>query len=60
MGRKNWFCLSCDKRLDGYRGKVGSHLTGAQLRGKTIDTEMVGGGMLFKNKSRIELPQFRK
>lgn len=39
---------------------MGSHLTGAQLRGKTIDADIVGGGMLFKNKSRIELPQFKK
>lgn len=46
--------------MDGYRGKVGNHLIGVQLRGKTIETEMVGGGMLFKNKSRIELPQFKK
>ncbi len=46
--------------MDGYRGKVGNYITGAQLRGKTIDTEIVGGGMLFKNKSRVELPHFKK
>lgn len=24
--KKNWFCLSCDKVLEGYSGKVGKHI----------------------------------
>jgi len=39
---------------------VGNHLIGAQLKGKTIESEVVGGGMLFKNRSKLELPQFKK
>jgi hypothetical protein len=26
IAKKNWFCLSCDKLLDSYSGKVGKHI----------------------------------
>jgi hypothetical protein len=52
IARKNWICLSCDKKLDAYKGKVGNHMISAQLKGKNIDQEVVGGGMLFRSKSR--------
>ena len=55
IARKNWICLSCDKKLDSYKGKLGSHLNIAQLKSKGIEHDIIGGGMLFKNKSRIEM-----
>ena len=60
LARKNWFCLSCDRKLEPYRGKLGNHMINAQVKSKLIDQDVVGGGMLFKNKSKIELPQFKK
>ena len=53
IARKNWICLSCDKKLDAYKGKLGPHLSIAQLKTKGIDNEIIGGGMLFKNRSRM-------
>lgn len=26
IARTNWFCLSCDKNLQGYQGKPGKHM----------------------------------
>ena len=52
IAKKNWFCLSCDRKLEPYRGKIGHHLVNAQIKGKAIDHEVIGGGMLFKNKSK--------
>lgn len=26
MARTNWYCLSCDKNLMSYQGKVGKHV----------------------------------
>ena len=26
IAKTNWFCLSCDKNLSGYQGKVGKHM----------------------------------
>jgi hypothetical protein len=60
IARKNWNCLSCDKKLEAYRGKVGTHLISAQLKSKGVDQDVIGGGMLFKAKSKYELPQFKK
>lgn len=32
--KKNWFCLSCDKVLEGYSGKVGRHIPWDALNSK--------------------------
>jgi len=53
IAKKNWFCLSCDRKLEPYRGRVGSHMPGGQVKGKTIDHEIIGGGMLFRNRSKF-------
>lgn len=37
IARKNWICLSCDKKLDKYQGKIGQHLVSAQLKAKAYD-----------------------
>lgn len=34
--KKNWFCLSCDKVLEGYSGKVGRHIPWDALSPKNI------------------------
>ena len=60
LARKNWFCLSCDRKLEPYRGKVGHHLINSHLKAKLPEQEVIGGGMLFRNKSKYELPQFKK
>jgi len=60
IAKTNWICLSCDRKIEPYKGKVGKYLISAQAKGKTIETDVMGGGMLFKNKSKIELPQFKK
>jgi hypothetical protein len=26
IAKTNWFCLSCDKSLLGYQGKIGKHI----------------------------------
>lgn len=36
IARKNWVCLSCEKSLDKYQGKIGTHLASAQLKSKTL------------------------
>ncbi len=36
IARRNWFCLSCDRKLDKYQGKVGNHLISNQLKSKTL------------------------
>ncbi len=60
IARKNWICLSCDKNLDTYRGKIGTHLINAQLKGKILDNDVLGGGMLFRSKSKYQMPQIKK
>jgi hypothetical protein len=35
--KKNWFCLSCDKVLEGYSGKVGKHIPWDALSPKTVN-----------------------
>ena len=58
IARKNWFCLSCDKKLESYRGRVGAHLNNStQAKGESLKNEFVGGGMMFKSKSKVDLPR---
>lgn len=60
IGRKNWFCMSCDKKLDKYQGKVGPHLPTSQLKSKNLDQETVGGGMTLRpSKSKVDLPHVK-
>ena len=56
----NWACLSCDKKLENFRGKVGHHLKSGNLKGKTIDVDVLGGGMMYRSKSRYEMPTLKK
>ena len=60
IARKNWFCLSCDRKLEPYRGKLGNHLISNHVKAKLPDQEVMGGGMLFRTKSKYELPQTRR
>jgi len=47
--KKNWFCLSCDKVLEGYSGKVGKHIPWDALSPK-----QTGKAQLIHNMSKIE------
>lgn len=60
IAKKNWLCLSCDKKLDTYKGRIGSHLNHNQLKGKLLESEVAGGGMMFKSKSKYDLPTVNK
>ena len=35
IARTNWFCLSCDKNLNNYRGKIGKHIVWDSMPIKT-------------------------
>ena len=40
--RKQWTCVSCDKGLDKYQGKVGQHLNWDTVASKKISPTKVG------------------
>ena len=60
IAKKNWHCLSCDKKLESYQGKIGHHLVSSQPKGKAIDNDMIGGGMMRSKSSRLDLPNVAK
>ena len=61
IAKRQWVCLSCDKKLDNYTGKIGSHIVTSQLRGKLMEQETLGGGMTLKaSKSKFDLPAVHK
>lgn len=37
IARRNWVCLSCEKKLDKYQGKIGNHIATGQLKAKGLD-----------------------
>ena len=47
--KKNWFCLSCDKVLEGCSGKVGKHIPWDALSPK-----QTGKAQHLQNMSKIE------
>lgn len=60
IARKNWVCLSCDKKLEKYQGRIGHHLVNDKLKVRTLDQDTVGGGMTLKSsKSRVDLPNVK-
>ena len=60
IGRKNWFCMSCDKKLDKYHGKVGPHLASNQFKPKAMEQDITGGGMTLRpSKSKVDLPHVK-
>ena len=61
IARRNWVCLSCEKKLDKYQGKIGSHLATGQLKTKPLEQESVGGGMTLRpSKSKVDLPNLHR
>lgn len=61
IARKQWVCLSCDKKLDKFQGKMGNHLVTSQMKSKPLDQDSVGGGMTLKpSKSKFDLPNVHK
>ena len=42
---------------DRYQGKLGPHVVSAQLKSKTLEQDIVGGGMTLRpSKSKYDLP----
>ena len=53
VARTNWYCLSCDKNLLGYQGKVGRHVIWDQMPLKgTLKTTLERKGLPSINKSK--------
>jgi len=52
IAKTNWFCLSCDKNLLGYQGKIGRHVVWDQmpLKGLVKTTIEKKGLPSLKNK----------
>lgn len=40
IAKTNWFCLSCDKNLQNYQGKVGKHIVWDSMPMKTGFSKM--------------------
>lgn len=40
--RKQWTCVSCDKNLEKYQGKVGQHLNWESISSKKISPNKAG------------------
>lgn len=38
IGRKNWFCLSCDHKLNHFSGKVGDHIPSPGPKGAKLSS----------------------
>ena len=53
VARTNWYCLSCDKNLLGYQGKVGRHVVWDQMPLKgTLKNTLERKGLPSINKSK--------
>ena len=40
--KKNWTCISCDKMIDKFNGKIGGHLNWDSIQAKKISPVKVG------------------
>jgi predicted ATP-dependent serine protease len=40
--KKQWTCISCDKNLEKYAGKIGQHLNWESLSSKKISPSRIG------------------
>lgn len=40
IGRKNWFCLSCDHKLNNYTGKIGEHIPSPGPKGSKLGSTL--------------------
>jgi hypothetical protein len=58
LAKKNWFCLSCDKVLEGYSGKVGKHIPWDALSPKNVlkITQMGNTSKIEAGKRKDPLP----
>lgn len=36
IGKTSWFCLSCDRGLKKFKGRIGEHLVADSLKGKKL------------------------
>ena len=56
--KKNWFCLSCDKVLQNYNGKVGKHIVWDALGTNKFSTKT--NGFDENRKPKQTLPVLKK
>lgn len=53
----NWYCLSCDKNLNSYQGKLGKHVVWDQMPLKGINKSVA---VTQQNDNKKSLPQLKK
>lgn len=53
----NWYCLSCDKNLNTYQGKLGKHVVWDQMPLKGINKSVA---VTQQNDNKKSLPQLKK
>ena len=51
VAKSSWFCLSCDKNLHDYRGKVGRHVVWDSIPMKTNNSST--GKLLKENQKNL-------
>lgn len=61
IAKKKWHCLSCDKKLENYKGKVGQYSSPTHLfKSDAPKQEVMGGGMAMHSQSKFDLPLVRR
>lgn len=46
IARKSWFCLSCDRKLNTFTGKIGEHIPNTGLKGSKLNSTIsIGNGL---------------
>lgn len=63
IGKTSWNCLSCDRGLKQFRGKVGEHLSGEAMKGKKLGIKDLipnSETVRMKSRSKMELPKMEK
>lgn len=56
IARTNWYCLSCDKNLQTYQGKIGRHVVWDSMPLKGINRTV----MVQNEEKKKALPQLKK
>lgn len=47
IAKKNWFCLSCDRKLNTFTGKIGDFIPSPGMKGAKLNSTISLGTLLF-------------